>query len=147
MRNLHACFTDFRQIARRRNARKTICGKIKTLGHNFVCICCIAALTPYLLCKRSKNINVEHNKTRHLPPHRRKRKTTKMAFITENRTATVSLADRFAAFAANLSAAYARRKLYNTTFHELNALSNRDLADLGIHRSMIKSIALEASAK
>lgn len=70
-----------------------------------------------------------------------------MAFITENRTATVSLADRFAAFAANVSEAYAQRKLYSTTFHELNALSNRELADLGIHRSMIKSIALEASAK
>ena len=70
-----------------------------------------------------------------------------MAFITENRTAAVTLADRFAAFAANVSAAYAQRKLYRATFHELEALSDRDLADLGIHRSMIKSIALEASAQ
>ena len=70
-----------------------------------------------------------------------------MAFIAENRTATVSLADRFAAFAANVSAAYAQRKLYRTTLHELDALTNRELADLGIHRSMIKSIALEASAQ
>lgn len=70
-----------------------------------------------------------------------------MAFITDNRTATVSIADRFAAFASNFAEAYAQRKLYKTTYHELDALSNRELADLGIHRSMIKSIALEASAK
>lgn len=70
-----------------------------------------------------------------------------MAFITENRTATVSIADRFSAFASNIAEAYAQRKLYNETYRELNALSNRDLADLGIHRSMIKSIALDAVAK
>lgn len=70
-----------------------------------------------------------------------------MAFITDNRTATVSIADRFAAFASKFAEAYAQRKLYNTTYRELNALSNRELADLDIHRSMIKSIALEAAAK
>lgn len=70
-----------------------------------------------------------------------------MAFITETRTATVSLADRFAAFKTEVAAAYAQRKLYRETLHELNSLSNRDLADLGLHRSMIKSIALEAAKK
>ncbi|MCK0119424.1 MAG: DUF1127 domain-containing protein [Yoonia sp.] len=70
-----------------------------------------------------------------------------MAFITENRTATVTLADRATALFANISEAYAQRKLYKTTYNELQSLTNRELADLGIHRSMIKRIALDAAQK
>lgn len=70
-----------------------------------------------------------------------------MAFISMNRTATVTLADRFSAYAAQIADAYAQHKVYKTTYHELQELTNRELADLGIHRSMIKSIALEASKK
>ena len=70
-----------------------------------------------------------------------------MAFITDNRTATATFADRFAVLKTNVVAAYEQRKLYNTTYKELTALSNRELADLGIHRSAIKSIALEAASK
>lgn len=75
------------------------------------------------------------------------RKKMTMAYVSQNRATTVTLADRFAAAKANLVAAYEQRKLYNATFRELSALSNRELADLGIHRSMIKSIALEAATK
>ena len=39
----------------------------------------------------------------------------------------------------------ARRKLYKTTVRELRALSGRELADLGINRSMIRRLALEAA--
>ena len=39
----------------------------------------------------------------------------------------------------------AKRAAYVATFNELNALSNRDLADLGISRSGIRSIAAEAA--
>jgi uncharacterized protein YjiS (DUF1127 family) len=70
-----------------------------------------------------------------------------MAFITENRTATVSLADRANALFATLNEAYTRRKLFTATYNELQSLSNRELADLGIHRSMIKRIALDAIEK
>jgi uncharacterized protein YjiS (DUF1127 family) len=38
-----------------------------------------------------------------------------------------------------------RRKIYRETVAELNALSTRELADLGIPRSMITRIALEAA--
>ena len=38
-----------------------------------------------------------------------------------------------------------KRTTYRKTVHELQGLSNRDLADLGIHRSAIKSIAYEAA--
>jgi uncharacterized protein YjiS (DUF1127 family) len=70
-----------------------------------------------------------------------------MAFITENRTATVTLADRAVALFAQISEAHAQRKLYNTTYSELQSLTNRELTDLGIHRSMIKRIAMEATQK
>lgn len=39
----------------------------------------------------------------------------------------------------------ARRKLYKTTVRELNALSGRELADMGINRSMIRRLALEVA--
>lgn len=40
-----------------------------------------------------------------------------------------------------------RRSIYRTTVCELNSLTNRDLADLGISRSHIRRLALEASQK
>jgi len=39
----------------------------------------------------------------------------------------------------------ARRRLYNQTKRELNALTKRELADLGIHPSMIRRLAYEAA--
>ena len=39
----------------------------------------------------------------------------------------------------------ATRAIYRATVAELNTLSARDLADLGIHRSSIRSIAYEAA--
>jgi uncharacterized protein YjiS (DUF1127 family) len=45
-----------------------------------------------------------------------------------------------------VSAIVTRRKqnrVYRATFNELSALSNRELADLGMARSQIRSIALE----
>ena len=41
----------------------------------------------------------------------------------------------------------ARRQRFRTTFSELCALSNRELADLGIPRSHIRRLALEEMAK
>ena len=38
----------------------------------------------------------------------------------------------------------AQRAMYKTTIKELSALSNRELSDLGIARSGIRAIALEA---
>lgn len=44
-----------------------------------------------------------------------------------------------------LRSANARRKIYCTTYYELSVLSDRDLADLGIPRSSIRRLALEAA--
>lgn len=46
---------------------------------------------------------------------------------------------------ARLQEARARRAVYRQTVNELSNLSNRDLDDLGIHRSMITRIASEAA--
>lgn len=55
-------------------------------------------------------------------------------------------------FAARLLAAIqhmqenrARRAVYRQTVRELNALTSRDLADLGINRAMIARLAHEAA--
>ncbi|WP_372573744.1 DUF1127 domain-containing protein [Ruegeria jejuensis] len=36
-------------------------------------------------------------------------------------------------------------RVYRRTLSELSALSDRELADLGMHRGMIRSIAMEAA--
>ena len=45
---------------------------------------------------------------------------------------------------ASLRAGRARRAAYNRTHAELSALSNAELADIGISRGMINEIAREA---
>lgn len=45
----------------------------------------------------------------------------------------------------SLKSRYARWQRYNRTVTELEALSNRDLADLGISRSDIYRLAREAA--
>ena len=52
---------------------------------------------------------------------------------------------RLSAMIATVRTGLARRKLYNRTLSELQALGDRDLADLGLDRSMLRSIAYEAA--
>lgn len=54
-------------------------------------------------------------------------------------------ANRLSGFVGAVSQRYTRYKTYRTTLDELEALSDRDLADLGIARSMIRSIAYQAA--
>ena len=44
-----------------------------------------------------------------------------------------------------LQDAWQRRRIYRRTYAELNALSTRELSDLGISRSMISRLAQEAA--
>ncbi len=44
---------------------------------------------------------------------------------------------------ANISAKIEENRIVNRTIKELSSLSNRELADLGIHRGQITSIARE----
>jgi uncharacterized protein YjiS (DUF1127 family) len=70
-----------------------------------------------------------------------------MAFLTDTFSAQTTFADKLSAIWARLVEAQAKRAVYSRTFHELNTLSSRELRDLGIHRSMIRSIAYEAAYK
>jgi len=56
-----------------------------------------------------------------------------------------ALALRIADFAAAQQEAAERRKIYRDTLRELESLSGRDLADLGISRASIRSVAWEAA--
>ena len=64
-----------------------------------------------------------------------------MAFL--NATTAPSFADRLAALVSTFDARRKQRRVYRATFNELSSLPNRDLADLGISRSQIRSVALE----
>jgi uncharacterized protein YjiS (DUF1127 family) len=69
-----------------------------------------------------------------------------MAHVNSIRSIDLGFADRIASLVASFNDARARRKVYRQTVRELSALSSRDLADLGIHRSMITRVALEAAS-
>lgn len=60
-------------------------------------------------------------------------------------TASNGIADQIAGFFADLRAKAARRKIYRDTLRELSALSNRELDDLGLNRTMLKRIAHQAA--
>ncbi|MEM9240866.1 MAG: DUF1127 domain-containing protein [Pseudomonadota bacterium] len=68
-----------------------------------------------------------------------------MAYVTNNTETTLSHARSgvFAVF-ADLHQRYTRHRAFRDTFVEMNALSDRELADLGLHRSMLKGIAWQA---
>ena len=70
-----------------------------------------------------------------------------MAYMTSTRAAQVSFYDRFAALAVGLKDEFARRRVFNQTFYELNHLSDRDLSDLGLSRANIADVAREAAYK
>jgi uncharacterized protein YjiS (DUF1127 family) len=48
---------------------------------------------------------------------------------------------------ASLIERFAQYRAYRATVNELSALSNRELNDLGIGRSMIRDVAANATAK
>jgi uncharacterized protein YjiS (DUF1127 family) len=68
-----------------------------------------------------------------------------MAYVNTSRAASLSLADRFPGFLANLKASFARRAVYMQTVRELDALTDRELADLGISRLDVPTLAREAA--
>ncbi|MDJ0821299.1 MAG: DUF1127 domain-containing protein [Paracoccaceae bacterium] len=55
------------------------------------------------------------------------------------------LSARLAALTADLRARFARRQVFRTTVRELSALSDRELADLGLNRSVIRRVAYQAA--
>jgi len=68
-----------------------------------------------------------------------------MAYVSNSRSAGFNLSERFSAALADFKAYRARRAAFWQTFTELDALSARELDDLGISRSDIARIAHEAA--
>lgn len=68
-----------------------------------------------------------------------------MATTAYGNTTPATLRDRFSAAAETASAKFAQYRTFRRTKSELNALTDRELSDLGISRSMITSIAMEAA--
>lgn len=64
-----------------------------------------------------------------------------MALASDFRSSETGLAQ----IVATLREGLARRKVYRQTLAELRSLSDRELGDLGMHRSMLTRIALEAA--
>jgi uncharacterized protein YjiS (DUF1127 family) len=68
-----------------------------------------------------------------------------MAYANATHTADLGLAGRFNAIKNSIAEGIARFRVYRETQAELESLSDRDLNDLGLSRSGIKAIALEAA--
>ena len=70
-----------------------------------------------------------------------------MAFASDIRRIEANIAAPCYSAYASLKVALARRAVYKRTVAELNTLNDRELSDLGLHRSMIKGLAREEAAK
>lgn len=68
-----------------------------------------------------------------------------MAYTAAHNTAQAGLFGRIEAFIEARREAAAKRRIFRRTMNELQSLSARDLADLGIARSQIQSVAHEAA--
>jgi uncharacterized protein YjiS (DUF1127 family) len=68
-----------------------------------------------------------------------------MAYVSSNRTTTLGLGDRLAEIRKDLGEAWRAYRVYRQTLTELQALSTRELNDLGLNPSMLRTIALEAA--
>ena len=68
-----------------------------------------------------------------------------MAYVNSSRQPTVSFGDRIAALVKVTGQSMQRRRVYLQTLNELNNLSDRDLAYLGLMRGDIGQVAREAA--
>ncbi len=67
-----------------------------------------------------------------------------MAFLTDTHIPGSNLFERFAAFRAAAAERAGRAREFRRIYNELSGMTDRDLADIGISRGMIRSIAYEA---
>jgi len=70
-----------------------------------------------------------------------------MTALTHTHAAGASLMSRLHGATDALKGRVAKYRLYRSTYAELSALSNRELADQGLHRSELRRVALEAAGE
>ncbi len=68
-----------------------------------------------------------------------------MAYMNTTHATGSTLGFRAAAIFNTLATRYKQHRLFRATYNGLSALSNRDLADLGLHRSELYQVALESA--
>ena len=68
-----------------------------------------------------------------------------MAYTTNSRSFALTLGERLGAIPARFAEVIAQRKVFRTTLTELEALTNRELNDLGLTRTTIRDVAYEAA--
>lgn len=68
-----------------------------------------------------------------------------MAYVTSPRANVFSVREIFAHPLQSLQMMMQRRRIYVQTLTELRALSDRDLSDLGLSRSLIRAVATDAA--
>ncbi|SPF78288.1 DUF1127 domain-containing protein [Pseudoprimorskyibacter insulae] len=68
-----------------------------------------------------------------------------MAYSTELSQAQSGLTGWMASLVTALRIRFEKRRVYRTTLNELSSLSTRELADLGLHRSMLRRVAWQAA--
>ncbi len=67
----------------------------------------------------------------------------KMAYATHTYAPNSGLFGRLVELRKDIAQRFAFRRVFNKTVNELNGLDDRQLADLGLSRSQIHSVALE----
>ena len=68
-----------------------------------------------------------------------------MAYVSSNRVSAPGILDLIGTAVASVKAAIARHAIYVQTLNELNALTDRELADLGISRLNIRDVAAKSA--
>lgn len=94
---------------------------------------------------------VQAQHLRHLHPNgggqpdatNNRRRQTIMAYALTSAASVAGRQDR--GLVARLRDGWQRRQTYKRTLRELNALTTRELADLGLTRSMLTRVAMEAA--
>lgn len=70
-----------------------------------------------------------------------------MVYLTEFGSKKSALTDQITDFWNMVKTGFEMRRMYRRTIQELSSISTRELSVLGIHRSMIRQIPLEATDK
>ncbi|WP_321170045.1 DUF1127 domain-containing protein [Pseudodonghicola flavimaris] len=68
-----------------------------------------------------------------------------MAALTHSENRDASLLGRMNAWAADVRLRVERFRVFRQTLSEMGALNNKELADLGLHRSELRRVAYQAS--